>query len=88
MEWYKVKFLKIEKREIKTIGATGVEYELFWDGTTPVNLYKPIVVFYDINDVQIDTWKEINFKFYRGLIKKESFYWTELPEIIGGIDEI
>ena len=46
MEWYKVKFLKIEKREIKTIGATGVEHELFWDGTT-----------------------------------KESFYWTELPEI-------
>lgn len=73
MEWYKVKFLKIEKKEIKTIGATGVEHILFWDGTTPVTPYEPIVVFYDINDVQIDTWKEINFKFYRGLIKKRIF---------------
>ena len=44
MEWYKVKFLKIEKKEIKTIGATGVEHILSWHGTTPVNPYEPIVV--------------------------------------------
>lgn len=81
MEWYKVKFIKSTKKDFSIKGATGEEHQLFWDGITPVDLYKPIVVFYDVDDVQIDSWAEINFKYYRGALKKESFHWTELPEI-------
>ena len=81
MEWYKVKFIKSTEKDFSTKGATGVEHQLFWEGTTPVNIYKPIVVFYGIDDVQIDSWAEINFKYYRGALKKETFHWTELPKI-------
>lgn len=81
MEWNKVKFIKITEKEFSDKGRIGLEYELFWDGTIPVNIYTPIVVIYDMDDIQIDTWAEINFKYYHGALKKETFHWAELPKI-------
>ena len=94
MKWNKVYLRKTTEEEIvyhygdsnKSQEFSNVEEDyLIWEGETPEDLYKSVVVVYNIFDkfdkcVRQDTWADVNLRYCREKMKSAIVYWAELPE--------
>ena len=94
MKWNKVYLRKMTEEEIiyhygdsdKSQELNKVEEDyLIWEGETPEDLYKSVVVVYNIFDkfdkcVRQHTWADVNFRYCHEEMKSAIVYWTELPE--------
>lgn len=94
MKWHKVYLRKMTKEEIvyyygdfnKSQESNKVEEDyLIWEGETPEDLYKLVVVIYNIfgdfdKYVKQDTWADVNLRYCHEEMKSAIVYWAELPE--------
>ena len=94
MKWHKVYLRKMTKEEIayyygdfnKSQESNKVEEDyLIWEGETPEDLDKSVVVIYNIfgdfdKYVRQDTWADVNLRYCHEEMKSAIVYWAELPE--------
>ena len=92
MKWHKVYLRKMTEEEIvyhygdRSQGSNKVEEDyLIWEGEIPEDLYKSVVVIYNIFDrfdkcVRQHTWADVNLRYCREEMKSAIIYWAELPK--------
>nr|DAD67454.1 MAG TPA: hypothetical protein [Siphoviridae sp. ctpGU1]DAK02120.1 MAG TPA: hypothetical protein [Caudoviricetes sp.] len=94
MKWHKVYLRKMTEEEIvyhygdsdKSQELNNVKEDyLIWEGETPEDLYKSVVVIYNIFDefdkcVRQHTWADVNLRYCYENMKSSIIYWAELPE--------
>lgn len=94
MKWHKVYLRKMTEEEIvyhygdsnKSQELSNVKEDyLIWEGEIPEDLYKSVVVVYNIFDkfdkyVRQHTWADVNLRYYHEEMKSAIIYWAELPE--------
>lgn len=94
MRWNKVYLRKMTEEEIakynddfprfKNLNKTEEDY-IIWEGELPEDLYKPVVVIYNIFEefdkgVRQHTWADVNLRYCYDEMKSAIVYWAELPE--------
>ena len=94
MKWHKVYLRKMTEEEIiyhygdsdksQELNKVKEDY-LIWEGELPEDMYKSVVVVYNIFDefdkcVRQDTWADVNLRYCREEMKSAIVYWAELPE--------
>ena len=94
MKWHKVCLRKMTEEEIakynddfqrfQSLNKVEEDY-LIWEGELPEDLYKPVVIVYDIFDqfdkcVREHTWADVNLRYCYENMKSAIIYWAELPE--------
>ena len=94
MKWHKVCLRKMTEEEIAKYNDDIQRFQglnkneedyLIWEGELPEDLYKPVVVVYNIFDkydkcVRQHTWADVNLRYCYENMKSAIIYWAELPE--------
>ena len=94
MKWHKVYLRKMTEEEIAKYNDDFQRFQvrnkieedyLIWEGELPEDLYKPVVVIYNIFDkydkcVREHTWADVNLRYYHHEMKSAIIYWAELPK--------
>ena len=94
MKWNKVYLRKMTEEEIVEYYGDFDRFQelnklegddLIWEGELPKDMYKSIVIVYNIFDefdkcVRQDTWADVNLRYCREEMKSAIVYWAELPE--------
>lgn len=94
MKWHKVCLRKMTEEEIakynedfqrfQSLNKVEEDY-LIWEGELPEDLYKPVVIVYDIFNqfdkcVRQHTWADVNLRYCYENMKSAIIYWAELPK--------
>lgn len=94
MKWHKVYLRKMTEEEIANYDDDFHKFQglnknkedyLIWEGELPEDLYKPVVVVYNIFDkydkcVREHNWADVNLRYYHLEMKSAIVYWAELPK--------